>query len=98
MLAPEFAMLPAVYAQDETPALTQTVDIAEDAEAPAATEAADLSAGNGEAAAADPESGDLPSDAGLEPEDQAKTRQPATHPALPWKPATIQKLPAKMKP
>ena len=71
MLAPEFAMLPAVYAQDETPALTQTVDIAEDAEAPAATEAADLSAGNGEAAAADPESGDLPSDTGLDPADQA---------------------------
>ena len=71
MLAPEFAMLPAVYAQDETPAHTQTVDIAEDAEAPAAADTADLSAGNGEAAAADPESGDLPSDAGLEPEDQA---------------------------
>ena len=40
MLVPEFSMLPAVYAQEETPAVTQSVDSAADAEAPAATKAA----------------------------------------------------------
>ena len=40
MLVPEFSMLPAVYAQEETPAVTQSVDSAEGAEAPAARKAA----------------------------------------------------------
>jgi len=56
MLVPEFSMLPAVYAQDETPAVTQSVDSAADAEAPA--ESAVDPAANSADTAADTESGD----------------------------------------